>query len=55
MAFHPRPKQVEAFIRDDRDDAWRKLVDDVLASPNYGQRWATFWLDLVRFGETQRI
>ena len=48
----PTPEQVETFIRDDRDDAWRNLVDDVLASPHYGQRWATFWLDLVRFGET---
>ncbi len=48
----PTPGQVEAFIRDDGDDAWRKLVDDVLVSPHYGQRWATFWLDLVRFGET---
>ncbi|TWU06200.1 DUF1553 domain-containing protein [Stieleria varia] len=48
----PTPEQVDAFVRDNRDDAWDQLVDEVLSSPQYGQRWATFWLDLVRFGET---
>jgi mono/diheme cytochrome c family protein len=48
----PTPEQVEAFVRDDRDDAWNQMVEEVLASPHFGQRWATFWLDLVRFGET---
>lgn len=48
----PTPEQVEDFLRDERDDAWQRLIEQVLASPNYGQRWATYWLDLVRFGET---
>jgi hypothetical protein len=52
LGIPPTPQQVEAFVTDDRDDAWQTLVEHVLASPNYGQRWATFWLDLVRFGET---
>ncbi|QDT59257.1 Planctomycete cytochrome C [Stieleria bergensis] len=48
----PTTEQVKAFLSDKRSDAWPRLVDQVLASPNYGQRWATFWLDLARFGET---
>ena len=48
----PTPEQVKRFVNDPSADAWSKLVDDVLASPRYGERWATHWLDLVRFGET---
>lgn len=48
----PTPDQVDAFLEDQRPDAWPRLVDQVLASPHYGQRWATYWLDLARFGET---
>ena len=48
----PTPKQVEAFVKDDKPRAFTRLVDQVLASPRYGERWATHWLDLVRFGET---
>ncbi|QDV47631.1 Planctomycete cytochrome C [Stieleria neptunia] len=48
----PTPEQIEAFVRDDRHDAWQRLVETILASPHYGQRWASHWLDLVRFGET---
>jgi len=48
----PTPAEVEQFLNDDSDDAWRSLVDRVLASRHYGERWATHWLDLIRFGET---
>ncbi|MEZ6128409.1 MAG: DUF1553 domain-containing protein [Planctomycetaceae bacterium] len=48
----PTPEQVETFVKDDRSDAWERLVDDVLSNPRYGERWAQHWLDLVRFGET---
>lgn len=48
----PTPEQVEAFVDDPAEDAWPKLVEQVLHSERYGQRWATHWLDLVRFGET---
>ena len=44
--------KVEAFLAEKRPDAWEQLVEEVLASPQYGERMATFWLDLVRFGET---
>lgn len=52
LGIPPTPQQVEAFVTDDRDDAWQTLVEQVLASPHYGERWASYWLDLVRFGET---
>lgn len=52
LGLPPTPAAVDAFVHDDRDDAWQRLVDRVLASPRYGERWATHWLDLVRFGET---
>ena len=48
----PTPEQVQAFVDDQRPDAWEQLVEEVLSSPRYGERLATHWLDLVRFGET---
>lgn len=48
----PTPDQVDTFLADERPDAWDKLVDEVLNSPRYGERLATFWLDLIRFAET---
>ncbi len=48
----PTPEQVEEFTSDQGDDAWSRLVERVLESPRYGERFATHWLDLVRFGET---
>lgn len=48
----PTPDQVERFSIDDRADAWERLVDATLDSPRYGERWASHWLDLIRFGET---
>ena len=52
LGLPPLPEKVDAFVADESEDAWQNLVDEVLASPRYGERWATFWLDLVRFGET---
>ena len=52
LGIPPTPQQVDAFVKDQRDDAWQTLVERVLASSHYGERWATYWLDLVRFGET---
>ncbi|WP_435009281.1 PSD1 and planctomycete cytochrome C domain-containing protein [Tundrisphaera lichenicola] len=48
----PRPDEVRAFVDDPAPDAYEKLVDRLLASPHYGERWARHWLDLVRFSET---
>lgn len=49
----PSPAQVSAFLDDDAPNAWDKVVDDVLASPHYGERWARHWLDLARFAESE--
>lgn len=48
----PTREQIRSFVEDDSPDAWKTLVEDVLKSPRYGERWARHWLDLVRFGET---
>jgi hypothetical protein len=48
----PTPEEVETFLNDARPDAYEKVVDRLLASPHYGERWARHWLDVVRFGET---
>jgi mono/diheme cytochrome c family protein len=48
----PTPDEVAAFVKDERPDAYMQLVDKVLASPRYGERWAQHWLDVVRFAES---
>jgi hypothetical protein len=48
----PTPEQVETFVTDRNPDAFSKLVDRMLASPRYGERWAQHWLDLVRYADT---
>ena len=49
----PTPEQVDAFVRDDAPDAYDRVIDQLLASPGYGEHWAQFWLDVVRFAETE--
>ncbi|MCI0459435.1 MAG: DUF1553 domain-containing protein [Gemmataceae bacterium] len=48
----PTPAAVEAFVNDPAPDAYEKVVDRLLASPRHGERWALYWLDLVRFAES---
>jgi len=48
----PTPEEVRAFLADESEDAWETLVERLLASPHYGERWARHWLDLVRYAET---
>lgn len=48
----PTQQQIDHFLADSRPEAWNDLVDLVLDSPRYGERWAMHWLDIVRFGET---
>ncbi|HUQ69593.1 MAG TPA: DUF1549 domain-containing protein, partial [Planctomycetaceae bacterium] len=48
----PTPDEVAAFLIDDAPDAYERLIDRLLASPRYGERWARHWLDLVRYAET---
>ena len=48
----PTPDQVDQFVNDQSADAYEKLVDRLLASPRYGERWGRYWLDLVRYADT---
>jgi hypothetical protein len=52
VGLPPQPQEVEAFVKDDAPDAYEKLIDRLLASPHYGERWARHWLDLARFAES---
>src|SRR5262249_25722918 len=48
----PKPEDVDAFLSDTSADAYERLIDRLLDSPPYGERWGRHWLDLVRFAET---
>jgi cytochrome c553 len=48
----PTPKEIDAFVKDDRADAFARVVDRLLDSPHYGERWGRHWLDVVRYAET---
>jgi hypothetical protein len=48
----PTPEQVEEFVNDQSSDAYEKLIERLLASPRYGERWGRYWLDLVRYADT---
>jgi mono/diheme cytochrome c family protein len=48
----PTPEEVDAFVKDDSPQAYERLVDRLLASPHYGERWGRHWLDLARYADT---
>ncbi|MGD9644804.1 MAG: DUF1549 and DUF1553 domain-containing protein, partial [Pirellulales bacterium] len=48
----PTPEELERFLADTSPDAYERLVDRLLAAPQYGERWARHWLDLMRYAET---
>ena len=48
----PTPEEIKVFLNDKAPNAYEKIVDRLLASPRYGERWAQHWLDVVRFGES---
>ena len=48
----PSPEEIDAFVNDPRPDAFERLVDRLLASPRYGERWARHWLDVAHYGDT---
>src|SRR4051794_32358595 len=52
LGLPPTPAEVSAFVADKAPDAWANLVEKLLASPHYGERWGQHWLDVVRFAET---
>jgi len=53
LGLPPTPEQVEAFLNDTSPGAWAKLIDSLLASPHYGERWGRYWLDVARYAEDQ--
>ena len=48
----PRPEMVQAFLADDSPEAFARVIDSLLDSPHFGERWARHWMDLVRYAET---
>ncbi|MFL5243334.1 MAG: PSD1 and planctomycete cytochrome C domain-containing protein [Gemmataceae bacterium] len=52
IGLPPTPQEIKDFLADDSGQAYEKVVDRLLASPHYGERWARHWLDLVRYGES---
>ncbi len=52
IGLPPSPAEVEAFVADQAPQAFEKVVDELLKSPHFGERWARHWMDLVRYAET---
>jgi len=52
VGLPPAPEEVEAFLADKSDKAFAKVVDRLLASPHYGERWGRYWLDVVRYADS---
>ena len=53
IGLPPTPEEVDAFLKDDAPDAFEKVVDRLLASPHYGERWGRHWLDIARYSDTK--
>lgn len=53
IGLPPAPEEVDAFVNDRSPDAYEKVVERLLASPHYGERWARHWLDLARYAESE--
>ncbi|MBM3844656.1 MAG: DUF1549 domain-containing protein [Verrucomicrobia bacterium] len=52
LGLPPTPEQVEAFVNDASPEAWPKLIDSLLASKHYGERWGRHWLDVARYADS---
>ena len=52
LGLPPKPEEVRAFLADTSPDAYAKLVDRLLASPHFGERWGRHWLDLARYADS---
>ena len=52
IGLPPKPAEVQAFLADKKPGAYERLVDRLLASPHFGERWAQPWLDLARYADT---
>ena len=52
LGLPPSPDQVEAFLKDESADAWPRLIDSLLESKHYGERWGRHWLDVARYADS---
>lgn len=53
VGLPPTPEQAAKFLQDESPDAYIKVVDELLASPHFGEKWASWWLDLARYADTK--
>ena len=53
IGLPPRPNEVQDFVKDTSPDAYTKIVDRLLNTPQYGEHWARYWLDVVRYSDTK--
>src|SRR5487761_1416411 len=52
IGLPPTPQEVDGFLGDQRPDAFERLIERLLASPHYGERWGRHWMDVVRYADT---
>ena len=55
IGLPPTPEEMDAFLADDRPDAWERLIETLLASPHYGERWGRHWLDVARYADSNGL
>lgn len=55
IGLPPTPAEIDEFLADDRPDAFQRLIDRLLASPSYGERWGRHWLDVARYADSNGL
>ncbi|MCA9216082.1 MAG: PSD1 domain-containing protein [Planctomycetales bacterium] len=55
LGLPPTPDEIDAFLRDEDPDAYEKLIERLLDSPRYGERWGRFWLDVARYADSNGL
>src|SRR5258707_2590315 len=53
IGLPPSPEEIQAYIADKKPDAYERLIDRLLASPHYGERWGRHWLDVAGYNDEQ--
>jgi hypothetical protein len=53
IGLPPKPKDIDAYIEDESPEAFSKVIERLLQSPHYGERWGRYWLDVARYSEDQ--
>lgn len=55
IGLPPTPEEMDAFLADERPDAWEELIETLLDSPHYGERWGRHWLDVARYADSNGL